>query len=80
MASIAKVKKEFQHKGKTYKAGDNFEGEEHEIQTLAAQGHLEHPLGSQTIGQQHGAGGQAQEKPGEQSQQQSGPHDPSKQR
>lgn len=54
--NIAKVKQKFSHKGKEYKPGDNFEGEEHEIQTLAGQGHLEHP----TIGHEHGPGGQAQ--------------------
>jgi len=93
--NIAKVKKEFTHKGKSYKPGDNFESEDlHEVQTLATQGHLEHP----TIGQQHGPGGQAQgpgqgpqaqsqgapypgtDPPKETGQHPSGTHDPGKQR
>lgn len=89
--SIARVKQHFTHKGKSYKPGDNFEGEDHEIQTLAGQGHLEHPAGTasshETIGQQHGQGqqppGQGQgAHPGTEPQQsgQSGQHDPTKQR
>jgi len=74
----AKVKSRFTHQGKTYEAGQDFEGEDHEIQTLATQGHLEHPPGSsQTIGHEHGPGGQAQgqgAQPGGQGQ--TGPHDP----
>jgi hypothetical protein len=81
--TIARVKQHFTHKGKSYKPGDNFEGEDHEIQTLAGQGHLEHP-GSQTIGQQHGSSGQAQgagaPHPETEKQGESGHSDPSKQR
>jgi len=92
--NIAKVKQHFSHKGKEYKPGENFQGEDHEIQTLTGQGMLEHPAGSQTIGQQHGPGGQPQgQGQGSQAQsqgappypgtdppkQQTAPHDPPKQ-
>ena len=73
----AKVKGQFTHQGKTYKPGEEFEGEAHEIETLAAQGHLEHPHSQQTIGQQHGPSGQTQGQ-GAQPPHEGGP-DPSKQ-
>lgn len=53
-----KVKAHFSHGGKTYKPGDDFESNDpHEIQSLAQQGHIEHPQG-QPQGQQ-GPQGQA---------------------
>ena len=52
----AKVKSHYSQKGKNYKPGDDFEGEDHEIHTLAQQGHLEPPQGQQ--GQGAGAGAQ----------------------
>ena len=71
-----KVKSHFSHQGKNYKPGEEFEGEPHEIETLAAQGHVEQPQSSGgTIGQEHGPGGQAQAQ-GAHTQQQTGPHDP----
>lgn len=43
-----KVKAHFTHKGKQYKPGDDFESDDqHEVQTLASQGHIEHPQGQQ---------------------------------
>lgn len=82
----AKVKSQFTHQGKQYQPGQEFEGEQQEIERLAAQGHLEHPQGG-TIGHEHGpggqppAGGQAQTPGGSGAtpggQQQTGPHDPS---
>lgn len=81
----AKVKQHFSHQGKTYKPGDEFEGEQHEIETLAQQGQLEHPQGTggqpggQPGGAQSHAQGQGAQPPGSQSQSQSGQHDdPSK--
>ena len=84
--NIAKVKQHFTHKGKSYKPGDNFESEDlHEVQTLASQGHLEHP----TIGHEHGPSGQAHaegapypgtDPPKETSQHPSGTSDPGKPR
>jgi len=70
-----KVKSHFSHKGKNYKPGDEFEGEDHEIQTLAQQGHVEHPQGQQSQGQY---GGQQQGQPGQQGQH-GGQQDPGKQ-
>lgn len=69
--SKAKVKQHFSHQGKQYKPGDEFEGEDHDIQMLASQGHVEHPQGQQ--GQQ-GQGG----KPGQDPKQSGGQQDPSK--
>lgn len=70
-----KVKAHFSHKGKTYKPGDDFESsDEHEVQTLANQGHIEHPQGQQPQGQSQG---QKQGQPGGQGQGQG--EDPGKQ-
>jgi hypothetical protein len=62
-----KVKAHFTHKGKQYKPGDDFESDDlHEIQTLAQQGHIEHPQAQQA--QQAPAQGQGQgQDPGKQS-------------
>lgn len=64
-----KVKGYFSHKGKQYKPGDEFESDDqHEVQSLAQQGHIEHPQGQQ---------GQGQGQSGGQQQGQSGGQDPS---
>lgn len=54
--SQAKVKTPFTHKGKAYKPGDTFEGDEQEIASLASLGRVEHPQaqGEGTIGHKHG--------------------------
>lgn len=51
-----KVKQNFTHKGKQYKPGEDFEtNDPQEAQTLAQQGHIEHPQGQQA---QSGSGAQ----------------------
>lgn len=67
-----KVKAHFTHKGKQYKPGDDFESDDqHEVQTLANQGHIEHPQGQQAQQAQQG-------QPGGQKQGQGAGEDPSK--
>lgn len=52
-----KVKAHFTHKGRQYKPGDDFESDDqHEVQTLASQGHIEHPQGQQAQQGQPGSG------------------------
>lgn len=70
-----KVKAHFTHKGRQYKPGDDFESDDqHEVQTLASQGHIEHPQGQQSgSGAQQGQPKQDPSKAGQQG------SDPSKQ-